>query len=109
MAASVKQYVFKPSDMGRESWPSGELRLEGIEKTENPDEADIFVLPAALSTFASNPEAVERLPYIRGKQDRLVAFDVSDYETMFPGVRDAILMRCNTRNWYFNHHPNQRL
>ncbi len=31
---------------------------------------------------------------------------MSDYETMFPGVRDAILMRCNTRNWYFNHHPN---
>jgi hypothetical protein len=25
---------------------------------------------------------------------------------MFQAVRDAILIRCNTRPWYFEHHPN---
>ncbi len=99
------QYVFKPSDLSRDAWPSGELRLEGIDKTENPDEADIFVLPAALSNFASDPDALGKLPFIKGKEDRLVCFDVSDYETMFPAVRDAILIRCNTRTWYFDKHP----
>ncbi len=106
MGDGVKQYVFKPSDLGRESWPSGELRLEGIEKTDDPSLADIFVLPASLTNFVGDPDALGRLPYIKGKEDRLVAFDVSDHETMFPAVRDAILIRCNTRPWYFNHHPN---
>ncbi len=102
----MKQYVFKPSDLGRESWPSGELRLEGIEKTDDPSLADIFVLPASLTNFVGDPDALGRLPFIKGKEDRLVAFDVSDHETMFPAVRDAILIRCNTRPWYFSHHPN---
>ncbi len=98
--------MFRPSDLGRESWPSGELRLEGIEKTDDPSAADIFVLPASLTNFVGDPAALGRLPYIKGKEDRLIAFDVSDHEVMFPAVRDAILIRCNTRPWYFNHHPN---
>jgi len=100
----VKQYVFKPSDIGRESWPSGELRLEGIEITDDPTVADLFVCPGALFLFAGDKSALEKFPYIKGKESRLICFDVSDHEDIFT-TKDAMLIRCNLRKWMLEAHP----
>lgn len=101
----MKQYVYKPSDVGLTSWPPGELRLEGIEKTDNPLEADLLVYPAALHSFGSDATALERLPFTEGRTHRLVCFDCSDFDTIFT-VRDAILIRCNVKAFMREAHRN---
>lgn len=101
----MKQYVYRPSDLGLSAWPQGELRLEGIEKTDDPSEADLLVLPAALSNFGNDSAALERIPFLSGRPDRLVCFDVSDFDTVFT-VRDPILIRCNVKPFMRAGHPN---
>lgn len=101
----MKQYVYKPSDVGLTAWPPGELRLDGIEKTDNPLEADLLVYPAALHNFGSDCHALERLPFLSGKTNRLVCFDCSDFDTIFT-IRDAILIRCNVKPFMRAAHPN---
>lgn len=102
----MKQYIYPSSAVGRSEWPSGTLRLDGIEVTENPLEADLLVLPGSLAMFHNDVNALARLPHVQGRAHQLVAFDVSDYDTTFKGVRDAILIRCNLKKRMLEDHPN---
>lgn len=92
----MKQYRYRPEEIGRTEWPSGELRLDGIEVTTNPDEADLFVCPGPLLLF-QKPSDLDRFPYMKGREDKHVFFDVSDYETVYD--KPCIFIRCNLRTW----------
>lgn len=83
-------------------WPSGELRLEGIAVTTNPDEADIFVCPGNLSIFQDNGtlnrDRLYKLPYLATREARHVFFDVSDnFKT--PIGLPCLFIRCDARAW----------
>jgi hypothetical protein len=98
----VKQYIYGPEVIGLAQWPSGTLRLEGIDVTENPSEADLFVIPGTFSLFQDNGnvkrDMLERLPHWKGNEARHVAFDVSDYFTKAIDL-PIIFLRCDVRTW----------
>lgn len=101
----MHQYVYKPEDLGLTAFSPGELRLAGIEKTENPAEADIFVLPGGLHSFF--PADLDRLPYINGRWERLVALHVSDDDAgRIHYERGSLFLRCNTRPHVLATDPN---
>lgn len=99
----MKQYIYPPAVVGLTDWPSGTLRLDGIDVTTEPAQADLFVIPGALTQLFPNREALERLPYFRDHESRHVAFDCSDNEPLYK--TSAILIRCNTRKWYLEKDP----
>lgn len=88
------QFVYRPEHAGLPQWPSGELRLEGIEITEDPNAADVFVCPGSLALFR-NPADLYTLPFFRGRESQHVFFDVSDHETQYR--QPSIFLRCNLR------------
>lgn len=98
------QYIYSAQEAGLDAWPPGELRLDGIEVTTNPDLADIFVCPGALLNFR-NPSDLDRFPYIEGREERAVFFDVSDYTTIYTR-KNPILLRCNLTTSMLAAHPN---
>ncbi len=99
MGASLKQYIYSASEIGLREWPSGTLRLEGIDVTSDPAEADLFVCPGPLMLF-QDPDLLDRFPFMKGREDKHVFFDVSDYQTQYK--KPCIFIRCNVRNWYYN-------
>lgn len=105
MGDRLKQYVYTPQECGRDSWPSGELRLEGAITVEHPNDADVFVVPGALFLFKDDFSVLDRLPYMAGRENRHVMFDVSDYITQ-PLHREWIMLRCDIRNWMMKDDPN---
>ncbi len=96
------QYIYRAEEIGLAEWPSGTLRLEGIEVTTNPEEADVFVCPGPLLLF-QQAEMLDRFPFMSGRESRHVFFDCSDYETQY--YKPCIFIRCNTRTWYFKADP----
>lgn len=103
-ARLLKQYIYPASSIGLPEWPSGTLRLEGIEVTEDPTQADVFTVPGALTQLFPNTDSLYRLPYLRGNEARHVFFDCSDNEPLY-GL-PCMFIRCNTRPWYFEKDPN---
>ena len=106
----LHQYIYKPSDAGLDAWPSGELRLEGIEITEDASKADVFVLPGNLRIFEKSSgvldiDRLNRLPHFKGNESKFVAFDVSDNFTQ-PVNLPIIFIRCDVRTWMLPHDPN---
>lgn len=99
----MKQYIYKPEEIGLRQWPSGELRLDGIEVTTDPAQADLFVCPGPLQLF-QRPEMLDKFPYMASREKQHVFFDVSDYETIYH--KACIFIRCNTRSWYYKADPN---
>lgn len=101
----MKQYIYSASECGFRDWPSGTLRLEGIDVTTNSIEADLFTVPGALTAlFPNRGDLYSRLPYFRGREDVHVLFDVSDHEQLYD--LPCLFIRCNTRTWYFGRDPN---
>jgi hypothetical protein len=99
----IRQYIYKPEELGRQDWPSGTLRLEGIEVTANPDEADVVVCPGSLEMFR-NPDDLYKLPFFRGREAKHCFFDVSDHETQY--YQPSMFIRCNLRPWNLASDPN---
>lgn len=99
----IKAYTYKPSDIGIDQWPSGELRLTGVDHV-SPDQAEIFICPGPLHMFES-VEALDRFPYMRGNETRHIFFDCSDNKTYFTG-KSCIFLRCNLMNELLAADPN---
>jgi hypothetical protein len=99
----VKQYIYTPEQAGLSVFPQGELRLDGIEITTNPADADLFVCPAPLHLFTRATD-LDRFAFIAEHEERHVFFDCSDYEIQYP--KRSIFIRCNTREWYLKTAPN---
>ena len=102
----LKAYTYKPEHFGMKEFPSGVLRLENTEKTEDPNLADVFIIPPSLMHLKEanqTPGCVnnsarhffEKLPYFQGREERHVAFDVSDFDQVYNSK--AILIRCNVK------------
>lgn len=105
---SLRQYVYSPHQIGLDAWPSGELRLQDIEITREPDLADVFVCPGSLSMFQVDGklqlDRLYALPYLRGNESRSVFLDVSDnFKT--PINLPIIFIRCDARSWMLPHDP----
>lgn len=100
----MKQFIYDSSAIGLPEWPSGTLRLEGIEVTQDPNEADIFTVPGSLTGLFSTPADLQKLPYFTGNEAKHVLFDCSDNEQLYG--QSCMFIRCNTRDWFFQHDPN---
>jgi hypothetical protein len=107
----LKQYIYLPEHLGLQKWPSNSLRLPGIEITEDPSQADLFVFPPGLSDETPDKQRPflsmgfpYRLPYFRGNEAKHVFFDNSDYEPLYR--QPSLFIRCNTRTWFLNEDPN---
>ncbi len=100
----MKQYIYSPREAGLEAWPSGELRLEGIEVTGNPEEADVFVCPGNLSLFQDEGR-LDVLPFMATHEERHVFMDVSDNFTTALR-RKCMFIRCDVRSWMLKDDPN---
>lgn len=106
----MKQFVYAPQDAGLAEWPSGTLRLGGIEVTENPDGAAVFVCPGSIRIFERSCGVLDmaklsRLPYFNGRESRHVFFDVSDNFTRALNL-PIIFIRCDVRKWMLPHDVN---
>lgn len=128
----IRQYIYEPKDAGLRDitegditiiadWPSGTLRLDGIEITKNPDEADVFVCPGNIRIFEEKPGSgtlnihnpisrepqpyLCKLPYFKGNESRHVFFDVSD-NFKYPLNLPIMFIRCDQRTWMQSTEPN---
>lgn len=88
--------------MGLTAWPSGELRLEGVEHVTDSKDADIFICPGPLCT--AHTYGLDRLPFMKGNEARHVFLDVSDYFTK-PIGKPCMFIRCNMRTWMSEKDP----
>lgn len=106
----MRQFIYLPEHAGLREWPSGLLRLDGIEKTEDPSAADIFVCPGNIRIFEASPGVLDhqklyRLPFISGNEHRTVFLDVSDNFTK-PVNLPILFIKCDARTWMLPHDPN---
>ena len=106
----MRQYIYKASECGLTDWPSGTLRLSGIDVTEDPNAADVFVCPGTIRLFEKRSgvldiEKLNRLPYFKGNESRHAFFDVSDNFTM-PIHLPILFIRCDARGWMMQHDVN---
>lgn len=102
----MKALTYKPEHFGMTEFPSGTLRFDGVEQTDKPEEADIFIIPPSLMHLRTSEQVpgsgnnnarafLERLPYFSGREERHVGFDVSDFDQVYHSK--AILIRCNVK------------
>lgn len=106
----MRQFIYEPQHAGLSQWPSGTLRLDGIEVTEDPKAADVFVTPGSLRLFEQSSGVLDigklnRLPHFKGNESRHVFFDVSDNFTM-PIHLPIMFIRCDARAWMMPHDVN---
>lgn len=97
----MKVYTYRPEEANLTEWPAGELRLEGTIPVTSAAEADVFVYPGAIHALTA--KALRRLPYW-SHEEKHVFFHCADHETLYDTT--AIVIRCNTRDWYFPRDPN---
>lgn len=104
----MHQYIYKPAEAGLDRWPPGELRLDGIPVTEDPNVADVFVCPGSLSGFLENgvlrKERLSHLPHWAGNEARHAFLDVSDNFTRAIGL-PCLFIRCDLRTWMWDDDP----
>lgn len=92
----MRAYTYKPEDVGLSAWDSGTLRLEGVEHVTDPLLADVFIFPGSLTvayTFG-----LDRLPHMKGNEERHCFFECSDNFVKAIGTR-AMLIKCDVREW----------
>lgn len=99
----MRVFTYSPQDLGLDRWPEGELRLEGSIPVTDPSEADVFICPAPLSL--AHTYGLDRLPFMKDREDRHVFLDVSDHFTDAIGKR-CLFIRCNMRSWMKEKDPN---
>lgn len=100
---TLKMYVYDAKEIGLSHFHPGELRLEGFEKTKDPNQADVFVIPEALM-YMQRRERLQAFPYMNGREERHVGFDVSDHEPVYS--MKCMFIRCNTRPFMIAKDPN---
>jgi len=89
----MRAYYYTPQECGMSEFPSGLLQLSGFESTNNPDDADVFVVPPIMM-FVGRDNLLN-LPYLKGNETRHVMFNVADWIDIGLGI-PAIMFRCDT-------------
>ncbi len=108
----MRQFIYEPSVIGLTEWPSGTLRLEDVEITTDPRQADVFVFPGGFLLFETEKDSgivdrdkLVRLPHYVGNESRHVFLDISDNfkkKLHLP----IMLIRCDQRAWMRSSDPN---
>lgn len=80
---------YEPFPEPRFNW----CAFPSFQLTEDPSEADIFVVRQRLSHMPK--ERVYDLPHLKGNEGRHVFFDLADYYEPYPGI-DALFIRAAT-------------
>ena len=86
----MKFYCYTVTQLGLGKLPPGELRLAGFERTENPSEADCFVVPCDIRYLSD--KQIRALPYLNGNESRHVMFANSEQPKRYLGI-PAIIFR----------------
>lgn len=105
----MKQFIYLPEHAGLTAWPSGTLRLQDVEETLDPAQADVFVVPGNIRLFEKSSgvldiEKLNRLPYFKGNENRTAFFDVSDNFTQSVHL-PILFIKCDARSWMLQHDP----
>ena len=90
----MRVYYYRPEEVGLTAFPPGCITLLGsiVEVTENPAEADVFVVLPDI-THVSN-EQLQALPYLKGNERRHVFFSISENPRRTVGI-PAIIFRTD--------------
>lgn len=89
----LKAYLYKESDLSIGNWPPGLLRLDPVQETPSPEEADVFVVPPGMHVFPR--DQVRSLKYLSGREERHVLFHCSDFDTTY-GLK-CMFIQCNLK------------
>ncbi len=95
----MKQYIYTPEELGINKFSEGTLRLEGVEETRDPDQADVFVCPEALFNFKSSYDLPIRFYHMitPSRSSRHVFLDVSDHMIQYNNTQ-AMFIRVTSEN-----------
>jgi len=89
----MRAYYYTPEDLGVEGFPPGHMRLGGVTRTENPANADVFVLGPIMHHFSE--EVLLNLKYLSGNEGRHFVWDLADDFRLFGEVGwNAIRCAC---------------
>jgi hypothetical protein len=93
----LRAYSYSATEAGFRSWPDGLLRLDGVEHTDNPNEANLFICPGTLALFPEPEDLIRRLPYYRGREARHVFIAIDESPTIYDSP--ALFFRCNLKTY----------
>lgn len=88
----MKAYTYSAAELGMTELPRGTLRLGGFENTENPAEADAFVIPCDIRHVTN--DLIHELPYMKGNEQRHCMYCISDRPNRAIGL-PAIIFRAD--------------
>jgi len=92
----MKAYYYTAEECGLSEFSPGTMRLAGFDITENPEEADVFVVPTIM--YWVGKENILKLPYLKGNERRHAMFNVADYFKTAIGI-PAMMFRCDCTRW----------
>ncbi len=97
-----KSYHYTAEQCGLKALPPGELRLGGFERTDNPDETDVFVVPCDIR-YLTNAQILG-LPYMQGNERRHAMMMISEKPERYIGM-PAIIFRADANKGIMAHDP----
>lgn len=89
----MKAFYYTPASVERTEFAPGYFRLGGWETTQDPTEAECFVLPTDIR-HVSDRQIME-LPYLEGNESRHVFFSLSEFPDRPLPVAEAIGFRTD--------------
>ncbi len=98
----MKAYFYTAEECGLSEFKPGTLRLTGFDITEDPGEADVFVVPTIM--YWVGRENLLRLPYLKGNERRHVMFNIADWFRKSLGI-PAMMFRCDCTKWVKEQDP----
>lgn len=72
----MKAYTYSALEVGLSKLPPGTLRLGGFESTQDPKQADVFIVPCDIRHLTD--AFIFSLPYLKGNEKRHALFCISD-------------------------------
>jgi len=99
----LRAYTYKPQEAGFQKWPEGILRLNNTFSVDKPEDADVFIFPPSLMNVQERGR-VANLPYMNGREERHIFFDVSDFDQTYE--LKCLFIRCNLKRHMREADPN---
>lgn len=99
----MQQYVYKAGEIRTSPWTDELFRLEGIDRTDDPSMADVFVCPIGLFDLDRASVPLQRFPYFRGNETKHVFFDISEILTVYH--EPSLFFRTNLKTWMLAEDP----
>lgn len=98
MSQILKAYIYGHEELGfPQGFPSGTLRLAGIEQVTRWQDAEVFIVPPSLMHI-QDANMVRAFTYMSVAEKRHVFFDVSDFDQTYNGLK-CMFIRCNLKKF----------